>query len=209
MNKIKNIIFDLGNVLLDIDFTKTVEAFEKLGLQDFKSRFSLTKMDSLFEDLETGKISEDFFYKSIQSISTKPITATQIKNAWNALILNFREDSLLFLKKISPTYKLYLLSNTNCIHLTAVKKIFKNKTGLQNFDDYFIKAYYSNNIGLRKPAEEIYTYVLNDAKLIAAETLFIDDLEINTNAAKSVGLYTHLLLPHQKIEDLKIINHQL
>ncbi len=202
MNNIKNIILDLGNVLLDIDYNKTVEAFEALGFKNFKSNFSPYKMDALFEDIETGKISEATFYESVKAMSKNPVSTRQIKTAWNALLLNFRNNSLSFLNQISTKYKLYLLSNTNSIHLTAFKELFKRDTGELSLDAYFIKSYYSNIIGLRKPDKEVYAFVLKDAGLIATETLFIDDLANNIGGAKELGINTHLLMPHERIEQL-------
>jgi putative hydrolase of the HAD superfamily len=204
MANIKNIIFDLGGVLLDIDTGKTNAAFAQLGISDFKNNYSLEKMDRVFENLETGRISEGEFYNSIKSISKTPITNSQIKDAWNALLLNFRKESLAFLETISPRYNLFLLSNTNSIHLTAFSEIFKSDAGKANFNDYFVKAYYSNIVGLRKPDEEIYSFVLQDAGIKAAETLFIDDLAKNIEAAGVLGIQTHLLLPHERIENLKL-----
>ncbi len=204
MNNIKNIIFDLGNVLTDIDYNRPIEVFEKIGLEHFTSRFSPHKMDVLFENLETGKISDADFYDSIKKISDTPLSNSQIENAWNALFLNFRTESLHFLEKMSVSHNLYLLSNTNSIHLTKFKEIFTRDTGKPSLDSYFIKTYYSNLIGLRKPDTEAYAFVLQDAKLVAAETLFIDDLVTNIEGAKQLGIQTHHLLPGEKVELLNI-----
>ena len=205
MNNIKNIIFDLGNVLLDIDFSKTIAAFEGLGFSNFKSTYSPYKMDTLFENLETGKITEETFYKDIKTIGKNPLTNTQIKNAWNALLLNFRKESLTFLEKISSTYNLYLLSNTNSIHFNAFEEIFRKETGKSSLGNYFIKTYYSHLIGLRKPDKDVYSFVLKDAGIVAGETLFIDDLANNVEGACSLGIQIHLLLPHERVERLPFL----
>ncbi len=199
----KNIIFDLGGVLLDIDYQKTITAFEKLGLKDFETMFSQFKADELFERLETGHISEEDFYASIKQRTNIPLTNKQIEEAWNALILNFRIDSLVFLEKLSANYKLYLLSNTNSIHLNYFNKLFTLQTGKPTLDKYFIKAWYSNKIGLRKPNQDIFEFVLQEENLQAAETLFIDDTFINIEAAQKLGFKTHHLLPIERIELLK------
>lgn len=204
MNNIKNIIFDLGNVLLDIDYDKTIKAFEQLGFRDIKSHFSPYKMDNFFEKLETGHASAEEFYESVKAVSKEPVTNAQIQQAWNAMLLHFRLESLAFLKQISSKYSLYLLSNTNSIHLEAVEAIFLRETGEKSLNDYFIKAYYSNLIGLRKPDAEVYAFVLQDAGIAASETLFIDDLYTNIDGAKSLGINTHLLLPNERIERLSL-----
>jgi glucose-1-phosphatase len=202
MAKIKNVIFDLGGVLLDIDTTKTDAAFEKLGIKNFKNNYSLHKADSLFDDLETGKISETAFYDGIRNISKSSLTDTEIRDAWNALLLDFRTESLAFLQQIAAKYKLFLLSNTNSIHHTAFSKILRETVGKPSLDSYFTKAYYSQLIGLRKPNAAFYTYVLNDASITAAETLFVDDLLKNIEAAKALGIQTHHLQPNERVEGL-------
>lgn len=205
MANIKNIIFDLGNVLLDIDYSKTIRAFEALGFKDFKSSYSPLKMDPVFENLEMGTITGEAFCDKIRSISNNPVTNEQIETAWNALFLNFRTESLAFLEKIAAEYKLYLFSNTNSIHLSAFKAIFTKDTGKPSLDAYFTRAYYSHLIGFRKPYANAYTFVLEDAGIKAEETLFIDDLPNNIEGAKSVGIHTHLLLPHERVEKLSFI----
>jgi glucose-1-phosphatase len=204
MAKIKNVIFDLGGVLLDIDTTKTDAAFEQLGIKEFKNNYSLHKADSLFNDLETGKITETDFYNGIRNISQTQLTDAAIRDAWNALLLDFRTSSLEFLEQIAHQYNLYLLSNTNSIHITAFTEIFRQTVGKTSFDGYFNKAYYSCKIGLRKPEEAIYTYVLKDAGINPAETLFVDDLIYNITAAKTLGIQTHHLQPHERIEGINL-----
>ena len=167
MHTIKNIIFDLGNVLLDIDYNKTIHAFEQLGFQNFKASYSPEKMGPVFEDIETGKISEEELYAVIQSVSKTPVSSHQIRDAWNALLLDFRVESLEYLKKLPAKYTIYLLSNTNSIHLTAFNKIMERDGQNRTLDSYFTKAYYSNIIGLRKPCRECYEFVLGDAGIKA------------------------------------------
>ena len=204
MTTIKNVIFDLGNVLLDIDYSKTIEAFEALGFKNFKTDFAPQAMGVLFQQLETGKITEDHFYQNIKAINNTVISNTQIKNAWNALLLNFRTESLATLEKMALQYQLFLFSNTNSIHLTAFEEIFTRDTGKPSLDDYFTKSYYSNIIGYRKPDIAAFEFVIKDAAIEPSATLFIDDLEVNIEGAKKAGIKTHLLLPHERIEDLQL-----
>jgi glucose-1-phosphatase len=205
MHTIKNIIFDLGNVLLDIDYNKTIDAFEQLGFQNFKTSYSPEKMGPLFEDIETGKLSEEELYTVIKSLSKTPLSTEQIKHAWNALLLDFRKESLVYLKKLPARYTIYLLSNTNSIHLTAFNEILEREGQDRTLESYFTKAYYSNVIGFRKPYRECYQFVLKDAGIKAEETLFIDDLPVNITGANAVGLQTHLLLPNERIENLGLL----
>jgi len=202
MQQIKNIIFDLGGVLLNIDYNKTSKAFRDLGFGDFDNMFSQFTANHLFEDLETGKIEDGDFLNRLVSIAPAGVTAGQLETAWNAMLLDFRTESLQFLETCSRKYKLFLLSNTNSIHLRAFGELFTRETGKPSLDQYFSKTYYSNLIGLRKPYTATYQYVLADAGIDAATTLFIDDSINNIEGARLAGLQTKHLLPEQRIETL-------
>lgn len=203
MPGIKNILLDLGGVLLDIDTGKTNEAFARLGLPRFDDNYSLLKADKLFDELEKGKVSEQDFYNNIRQIAGLPLPDTEICKAWNALILEFRSGSINYLEELKSRYNLYLLSNTNVIHHTAFQKQFTIQNG-GSFNERFTKTYYSHIVGYRKPEKEIYEYALQDAGIRAEETLFIDDLLKNTEAAGALGIRTHQLLPGQRIETLEL-----
>ena len=201
---IKNIIFDLGGVLLNIDYNKTILAFNELGIGNFEEMYSQYKISPLFEQLETGALSEEDFYEAIRRALSTSVTDTYIRNAWNAMLLDFRINSLQLLAKLKAQYNIFLFSNTNAIHHRAFHQKLFQQTGENKLDDYFHKAYYSNEIGLRKPHRESFEYVLSDAGLQAAETLFIDDSINNFETAKNMGLHTHHLLPGETIEILNL-----
>ena len=198
---IKNILFDLGGVLLDIDYVKTKTAFENLGFNHFEKMYSQYAADELFEKLETGHITEDDFYGHLLKGKTH-LQKENITQAWNAMLLNFRVESLQFLTGLKNKYQLLLLSNTNIIHITAFRRLLTQQTGINSLDTFFEKVYYSNFVGLRKPGKEIFNFVLQDAAIKASETLFIDDSYNNIETADSMGFQTHLLLKEEKIEDL-------
>ena len=205
MSEIKNIIFDLGGVLIDIDYNKTINAFKELGIPNFEEMFSQFKASDLFEKLETGDISEEDFYSTIKKDIPVPVTDLQIENAWNAILLDFRKESLDYLTFLQPKYNLYLLSNTNSIHYRSFQNLFKKETGKPSLDIYFIKAWYSHLIHLRKPYAAIYDFIVKEESLNPKETLFIDDSINNIESAAKVGLQTHLLLPEERIENPGII----
>lgn len=202
MSNIKNIIFDLGGVLLNIDYNKTTAAFKDLGVQNFDELFSQFKANDLFEKLETGHISEESFYNSFQQYAGKHLEVEQIKTAWNAMLLDFRLPSLECLEDLKEKYTVFLLSNTNSIHYTAFNKTLQQENGRISLDGYFKKSYYSFQIGFRKPYPETYSYVLNDAGIKAEETLFIDDSINNIETALKLGIIAHHLLPDERIESL-------
>ncbi|MEO6537644.1 MAG: HAD family phosphatase [Ferruginibacter sp.] len=201
MANTKNIIFDLGGVLLNIDYQKTFDAFRQLGFTHFEHMYSQYTADALFKKLETGKISKEDFYKTL--INQLPgISEQDITEAWNAMLLDFRLPSLNFLQTLSANHQLFLLSNTNAIHFPAFRQIFFQETGMVSIDDFFTKAYYSHLIKLRKPEKAVFEFVLQDAGILAAETLFIDDSYNNIEAAMSLGFSTHLLVAGETIETL-------
>lgn len=202
MNSIKNIIFDLGGVLLNIDYNKTTTAFKNLGYTDFEKMYSMIKANNVFDNLETGHISESAFYDYMLESANESVSKDEVTNAWNAMLLDFRLESLRFLDHLSAKHQLFLLSNTNQIHKKAFESNLKKQTGHPTLDVFFTKAYYSNLVGMRKPNEDIFKFVLEDSGIIASETLFIDDLDNNVATAANLGFKIHQLLPGEKIEDL-------
>ena len=198
MQKPKNIIFDLGGVILNIDFKQTALAFAELGIGNFNEYYTLQTVTPLFEKLEIGAIDADNFYNEFRELAQlSSLTTEQIMHAWNALLLDFPPERIQWLKDIKNRYRIYLLSNTNEIHHTAFTQIYKQQIGNCEFDSLFVKTYYSYKMGLRKPSKEIFEVVLKDENLQAAETVFIDDSEVNIFAAASVGLQT-IYLPSPK-----------
>jgi putative hydrolase of the HAD superfamily len=202
MQKIENIIFDLGGVLLDIDYNLTRKAFEKLGVANFDEMYSQANADQLFQKLETGKISEPEFYKGLNNATGLHLSESEIKNAWNAMLLSFREGSLEYLEHLKDRYQIYLLSNTNQIHLDSFYEIYHQKDRAHSFEQCFKKAFYSFEIGLRKPDVDCYEWVINELQTEPSKNLFIDDSINNIRGAEKVGLQTLLLTPEKRIENL-------
>lgn len=203
---LKNIIFDLGAVLINIDYKKTEKAFIALGFSQFSTMYNQYEANVLFENLETGTISNEEFYTAILSIAPTTITKAQVKHAWNEILLNWRVKSISFLQTLTPQYNLYLLSNTNAIHQAQFLHTLPLQTNITNFNALFTKAYYSHEIKLRKPNKNIFEFVINDANILPEQTLFIDDSYNNINTANALGFNTHLLLPNETIEELAIFN---
>jgi glucose-1-phosphatase len=202
---IKNIIFDLGGVLFDIDYHRPVQAFAQLGYGGFEQMYSQAAANPLFEQLETGHISNEAFLQQMAALAPQMVTHQQIEQAWNSILLGFRLPSMQYLPPLQQQYQLYLLSNTNAIHLIQIQALCREQTGQNSLDDFFNKAWYSNRVGLRKPNEDIYQFVLQDGGLRAQETLFIDDSAQNIATAEKLGIHVHLLKPDERIEGLGLI----
>jgi putative hydrolase of the HAD superfamily len=204
MEKIKNIIFDLGGIFIDIDFKKTEKAFADLGISNFGSFFTQHTASPLFQDLETGKLSPEEFYDGFRRETGSSLSDEQIRDAWNALLGRFPTEQLMWLEEIGFRYKIFLFSNTNVIHYDAFQQIYRDCTGKDNFDDYFVKAYYSHDLGLRKPTPESFAKILALENLQADETLFIDDTPKNIEGAKQAGLHATLVASPMTVLDLDL-----
>ena len=202
MDNIKNIIFDLGGIFLNIDFGLTRQAFLDLGIDSFDELYKEHQDSNLFLLLETGRITPAEFHQAVVEKANVPVTYEQLVNAWNALLLDFPPERLEWLRAIGSKYKIFLFSNTNQIHYEAFKNAFLEQTG-EDFDTYFIKAYYSHKMGLRKPNPESYQYILDEQHLKASETLFVDDTFKNIEGAEKVGLQTlHIVHPKTVLDTL-------
>lgn len=189
---IKSIVFDLGGVLLNLDYSRTTTAFQKLvpNLGSFDAIYSRTSQTQLFENFEIGNISASEFRQGIRRIANKEITDDAIDKAWNAMLLDFPIKRLQMLEKLKLNYNLFLLSNTNEIHLAAYTKILASTFGFRNLSHIFEKEYYSHQLKMRKPTQEIFQFVLESNKLKAIETLFIDDSAEHVKTAQQLGLKT-------------------
>lgn len=196
------IIFDLGGVLLNIDYQSSKLAFEALGIVDFDLHFSQLSQSHLFDRFETGKISAASFRDEIKKESQIECSDMQIDDAWNAMLLDFPLHRIELLEELSKNIPLYLFSNTNEIHISIFKERLK-KLGLKNrFEKAFKHLYYSYELGLRKPHPEGFNYILKVNKLIPSKTLFIDDSPQHIEGAKKTGLQSYLLPPGQDILSL-------
>jgi len=204
MQNIRNIIFDLGGVILDIDFKRTEKAFVDLGITNFGELFGLGHAASFFKDHESGKITDDEFLDSLQKLANHSLTGDAVQKAWNALLISFPTERIELLKILKDKYRLFLLSNTNAIHLAAFRKIYSEAFNNGSFNDLFEKVYYSHEIRLRKPDKEIYEYVLKDSQLNPAETVFIDDALVNVEGARESGMQAIHIQPGKTILDLDL-----
>lgn len=193
VNPINAIIFDLGGVLLDINYWLTIKAFNNLGCSDFKSIYNQQKQSQLFDDFETGKVSSETFRKSLQKQMQFSISNVEFDNAWNKMLLQLPEQRIELLEKLNKKFSLFLLSNTNEIHIKAFKKIISSSIGYERFENCFKKVYFSSEIGNRKPNASCFEMVLSENKLSAAKTLFIDDSIQHVEGAYKIGIKTLLI----------------
>ena len=186
---VKNILFDLGGVLFHIDYKRTIDAFKNLGITDFETLFTQHQQSNLFNNFETGRVSSKSFINSMKKLLPH-CSKEQISNAWNAMLVGLPKENLYLLESLAQKYRLFLLSNANVIHIQFVNTFLEKSYSIPSINKYFEKAYYSQEIGMRKPHKSTFEWVLKDAKILAKETLFIDDTAQHIEGAKKVGLKT-------------------
>ena len=199
---IKNIIFDLGGVVLNIDTQRSIDAF-KIVLGEDNDMF-ITKYNklNLLERLEKGEISPKQFREYMKKIISKQVTDEQIDKAWNSMLLDFPKERIDLLYKLKQKHRIFLLSNTNKIHYDFYTQTLNKQFGIKNLSDLFEKEYMSFNLNMRKPDEKIFYYVLEKSNLVATETLFIDDTKENIDVAKQIGINAYLLKDGETINDV-------
>jgi putative hydrolase of the HAD superfamily len=185
--KYKNILFDLGGVLIDIDFEQTRNAFNRILKPEAKAKLNWNELPEFVTAMQTGRWSKDLFKAEMLRHCKPGTSAHQMVDAWCAMIQEFPSFRLTMLRELAKTYNLYLLSNTNTYHIRFFEFEFLNRYHVP-LKKEFKKVYYSSQIGYRKPDPDSFRYVLNDAGLIAAETVLVDDRQDNCDTAKSLGM---------------------
>lgn len=181
---IKNIVFDLGNVLVPIDYDATNNALSDLTTdpEEVQQDFNL-----LHEKYETGRISTSLFLNGVLRLAIQGTQARDVIAAWNAMLINVPDESLELIASVRENYSVYILSNTNELHIDWVNKKLKQLYGISSFDDVVDGAFYSHRIQAKKPDSEAFEKIVESADIIPEESLFLDDLEENIRAARKCG----------------------
>lgn len=198
---IKNIIFDLGNVIIDLDTEATKQDFNFLYGPDYEEVMADLKEKNVFKKFETGSISTQTFLNELASYDDN-ITFDEIKNAWSAMLLDIPEENYKILKKTKENYKTFCLSNTNKLHIDFIYKQLKSTKGVTNLNGFFEKVYLSHEVGKRKPNEDIFQLVLDNHNLVPSETLFIDDTKKHLRGAEKLGIRTIHMDEDMRLSDL-------
>jgi len=198
------IIFDLGGVVLNLDYNRTVEAFKKLGKENFEKLYTQSHQDKVFDLFETGKISGDEFVSYMKQFLDASVTRSDLEKAWNAMLLDLPRRRIDLLKELKKTFRIFLFSNTNEIHLSAFKEIIKAQHNNENLlEDTFHQTYYSHLVGERKPDVAAFRKVLDQHNLVPEKTLFIDDSAQHIEGAQKLNIQT-IHLVDQDICDLNL-----
>jgi len=193
---IDTIIFDFGDIFINLNKQGTISGLQKLGLTEWNT--DLDRLNLLFE---TGDISYDDFLAGFQK-QLPNASIEEILKAWNAVLGDFPSYRLDFLKELSKKYRLFLLSNTDSIHINT----FEKRTGKPFYTDFyncFEKVHFSFEIRKRKPNAESYQHLIDEHNLVPQQTLFVDDKKENTDAAAALGLQVwNLQVGQEDVVDL-------
>ncbi len=202
-SSIRNIIFDFGNVLFDLDLGAANRALKQLLGERFDNMREKLQEAGIFELYETGGISTEEFIDTIRLAADPPLSADQVVELWSSIFIGMPRERFDMLLQLRQRYQVFLLSNINDLHANWIDRYMLREHGLSDFQSrYFDAVYYSHLIRLRKPDREIYEYVLADAELVPEQSLFIDDLEPNVAAARALGIQAIVKTPELDIMEL-------
>lgn len=192
LSTVKNLIFDLGGVILDLSVDHTIDGLATLsgfGADEVLKRYTT---EEGFELYEKGGMSDRDFRQFVKDVYQVRVADDQVDAVWNAMLRGIPDKKLALLDQLRSSYNIFLLSNTNNIHLQHVNNVMMPATahGSRSLDSFFHRAYYSHLVRMRKPDTEIFEHVLADSRLRAEETLFLDDNAANIRGAAAVGIQT-------------------
>jgi putative hydrolase of the HAD superfamily len=188
LDHISAIIFDLGEVIIDVDTSKTVNAFKALANENDINMFSFSHQADFFSQFEMGLISEDEFRANLRSSLKTDASDETLNVAWNKMLGDLPQEKLNILQRLKSDYRTFALSTTNTIHIRFINDYLQHRKPQDKLDNYFHHAYYSHDLKARKPNDIAYTKVMALENLIPQQTLMIDDRLENLQAASDLGL---------------------
>jgi len=199
--KIRNILFDLGGVILDIDVNATKKLFYELGLPSMFLQYPENMVTDIFFRYETGRLDSDGFRNEVRRISGLEISDDDIDRAWKAMLVGIPEERGVLLDKLKERYSLYMLSNTCPLHVPVFEQMYMDGAGV-SMHTVFTKIYYSFEIGYHKPDIEAWEYVIKDSGIVPGETLFLDDNIHNIKVSQELGFRAIHIHERRNLMDL-------
>lgn len=186
---IRHVIFDLGEVIIDLDIPGTVEKLSRLSGKTPAEVREIYSSSETFLDYEKGLISDEEFRSGANRLLGTDMSMEEFSAIWNGMLYRLPEERLQLLDRIRPDYRTFLLSNTNALHLEAFNAMVQTISPSRRMHDYVEYAYYSHLVNMRKPNEEIFRLVLEEQNLKPEETLFLDDNADNIIGASRLGIH--------------------
>ncbi|MCH9643650.1 MAG: HAD family phosphatase [Gammaproteobacteria bacterium] len=184
----KALIFDLGNVIVNLNAEKTIGAFSQLGIESPEKIFQVRQQNALCDQHERGEISSQQFCTALQELAHPNTHVNDIREAWCHMIAGIPKEKIILLQGLRDKYKLYALSNTNQMHVDIMDQHLQQEHQIENLDQLFDKCYYSHNLGMRKPEQRIFEHIINDSGHLAEDVIFLDDHPKNIQAASDYGI---------------------
>lgn len=202
MNMIKNLLFDLGGVIMNLDRDRCVRAFEALGMRDADEFLGVYGQKGAFLALERGDIDADEFRREIRPLFDREVTDEEIDSAFNQFLTGIPQERLRALRQLRKRYGVYLLSNTNPIMMNGfIAEQFRQEEGME-MKDYFDGVVASYVAKCYKPDREIFDYACEKCGIKPEETLFFDDSQANVDAARALGFYAELVAPGTEFTEI-------
>jgi len=195
---IRNLIFDLGGVIIDLSVDDTLQAFSDLSGMEKEKVNELYVSSPGFEAYEKGLMTDEDFRDFVREVFSIQSSAAEIDTCWTAMLKGLPVERLQLLRKLRENYYVFLLSNTNSIHVNYINQMMLPAIGQHgnSLDSYFHRAYYSHMMKKRKPNADIFEQVLEENSLLPEQTLFLDDNISNLEGAKQLGIKTvHVVTP--------------
>ena len=200
--KIKNIIFDLGGVILDIDESIVYKELEKMGINITELAHSKEFVDILSK-FDIGVYTAPTFRKKIKAfLGQEKMTDQKFDSLWNAMLLDIPRERIEAIEQVKKHYKIFLMSNSNEIHYDLYVRDLQLRFGYNEFDELFNKSYFSFDIHLEKPDPRFFELILDHEGLLPEETLFIDDSPRNIEAAQALGIRTYHISREELVRNL-------
>ena len=202
MTQFKNLIFDIGDVIIDIDYQVTIAAFQKLAKVDFSEIVSYSRQQHIFDAFEKGEINAAQFRNELRLFLMPGVSDEAIDDAWNSILIHYPPSKMDLLLQLKTRYRTFALSNINELHIRSLDVAAQQLFGESAFSHFFHRAFYSSEMGCRKPEAEIYTRVLQEESLNPGETFFVDDKLENIVAARALGIQAYQLKQRNQLSEL-------
>lgn len=197
------IIFDFGNVLLDLDYPKIIQEFKKVARKNQDNIRKLVMDSKILIKFETGQIESDRFRMAVNQILDTNLSEDEFEAIWNSMLRSITKERMDKVLKISKKFDTYMLSNSNITHEIAFEEMVMDATGRESIREFFRETYFSHEIGMRKPDKDIYEFVVDDIGIYPSRMLFLDDRLDNIEAAREVGMKAvQIFNPDKQINDI-------
>ena len=197
------VVFDLGNVLIDLDYPRIIREFRKVAQRNQNNIEKLVVNAKVLRAFETGQISPDRFRVEVNKLLAVRLKEDEFDEIWNSVLKSVTKERLNKVLEIGKTYKTYILSNTNIIHELAFEEMVMEATEMPSIRDFVDGVYFSHEIGMRKPDADCYHFVIDELDMYPSRMLFLDDRLDNVEAARNVGMKAvQIFQPDKQIKEI-------